>query len=96
VKGGSDTIIYSNNTSPVKNLPPISIGNKKMGLFVKVNPPFLTTDNRQDAYMQFRLIDANNNQTIQHVTYEITVTKGTTQSSSANQKHFCLKCYLLI
>jgi hypothetical protein len=96
VKGGSDIIIYSNNTSPVKNLPPISIGNKKMGLFVKVNPPLLTTDNRQDAYMQFRLFDANNNMTIQHVTYEITVTKGMTQSSSANQKHFCLKCYLLI
>ena len=51
-----------------------------------MNPPFLTTDNRQDAYMQFRLFDANNNQTIQHVTYEITVTKGTTQLSSANQK----------
>jgi hypothetical protein len=25
----------------------------------------LTTDNRQDAYMQFRLFDANNNKTIQ-------------------------------
>ena len=40
--------------------------------------------------MQFRLFDANNNKTIQHVTYEITVTKGTTasssSSSSANQK----------
>jgi hypothetical protein len=69
-----------------ENLPPASVGNRQASLFVKVNPPFLTTDNRQDAYMQFRLFDANNNQTIQHVTYEITVTKGTTQSSSANQK----------
>lgn len=67
-----------------ENLPPASVGNRQASLFVKVNPPFLTTDNRQDAYMQFRLFDANNNQTIQHVTYEITVTKGTT--SSANQK----------
>ena len=60
-----------------ENLPPASVGNRQASLFVKVNPPFLTTDNRQDAYMQFRLFDANNNQTIQHVTYEITVTKGT-------------------
>ena len=69
-----------------ENLPPASVGNRQASLFVKVNPPFLTTDNRQDAYMQFRLFDANNNQTIQHVTYEITVTKGTSLSSSANQK----------
>lgn len=71
-----------------ENLPPASVGNRQASLFVKVNPPFLTTDNRQDAYMQFRLFDANNNQTIQHVTYEITVAKGTTSSSSssANQK----------
>src|ERR671923_2424437 len=67
-----------------ENLPPASVGNRKASLFVKVNPPILTTDNRQDAYMQFRLFDANNNQTIQHVTYEITVTKGT--SSSSNEK----------
>src|SRR6187200_2434234 len=68
-----------------ENLPPASVGNRQASLFVKVNPPFLTTDNRQDAYMQFRLFDSNNNQTIQHVTYEITVTRGTT-TSSVNQK----------
>jgi hypothetical protein len=68
-------------------LPPASVGNRKASLFVKVNPPILTTDNRQDAYMQFRLFDANNNKTIQHVTYEITVTRGATEtSSSINQK----------
>jgi hypothetical protein len=55
-----------------------------INLFTKVKPPILTTGNRQDAYMQFRLFDANNNKTIQHVTYEITVIKGTT--SSSNQK----------
>jgi hypothetical protein len=71
-----------------ENLPPASVGNRKASLFVKVNPPILTTDNRQDAYMQFRLFDANNNQTIQHVTYEITVNKGTllSFSSSSGQK----------
>src|SRR5919199_4345101 len=65
-----------------ENLPPASVGNRKASLFVKVNPPILTTDNRQDAYMQFRLFDANNNKTIQHVTYEITVNKGVLLSSS--------------
>jgi hypothetical protein len=69
-----------------ENLPPASVGNRKASLFIKVNPPILTTDNRQDAYMQFRLFDANNNQTIQHVTYQITVTRGATESSSINQK----------
>src|ERR687885_796545 len=67
-----------------ENLPPASVGNRKASLFVKVNPPILTTDNRQDAYMQFRLFDANNNKTIQHVTYEITVNKGTLLSSSSS------------
>ena len=68
-----------------ENLPPATVGNRQASLFVKVNPPILTTDNRQNAYMQFRLFDANNNQTIQHVTYEITVTRGTS-SSSSNEK----------
>jgi hypothetical protein len=67
-----------------ENLPPASVGNRKASLFVKVNPPILTTDSRQDAYMQFRLFDANNNQTIQHVTYEITVNKGTLLSLSSS------------
>jgi hypothetical protein len=74
-----------------ENLPPASVGNRKASLFVKVNPPILTTDNRQDAYMQFRLFDANNNKTIEHVTYEITVNKGTTSTSaSINQKPLLL------
>src|SRR5919197_1430307 len=75
-----------------ENLPPASVGNRKMSLFVKVSPPILTTDNRQNAYMQFRLFDANNNQTVQHVTYQITVTRGTTAtpSSSINQKPLLL------
>ena len=73
-----------------ENLPPASVGNRKASLFVKVNPPILTSDNRQDAYMQFRLFDANNNKTIQHVTYQITVTRGATESSSINQKPLLL------
>src|ERR671931_1905665 len=71
-----------------ENLPPASVGNRQASLFVKVNPPILTTDNRQDAFMQFRLFDEKNNRTIQHVTYEITITKGinATSSSSTQQQ----------
>src|SRR5919201_5435396 len=65
-----------------ENLPPATVGNRHASLFVKVNPPILTTAAKQDTYMQFRLFDANNNQTIQHVTYDITVTRGATSSSS--------------
>jgi len=68
-----------------ENLPPATVGNRKASLFVKVSPPILTTENRQNAYMQFRLFDANNNQTIQHVTYEISVTRGTSSSSSSDK-----------
>jgi hypothetical protein len=64
-----------------ENLPPASIGNRQASLYLKVNPPVLTTGAAQNAYMQFRLFDANNNQTIQHVTYEITVTRGTSAST---------------
>src|SRR5690242_20257573 len=53
-----------------ENLPPATVGSRKASLFVKVNPPILTTDNKQSAYLQLRLFDANNNQTIQHVTYQ--------------------------
>jgi hypothetical protein len=63
-----------------ENLPPASVGNRDASLFVKVNPPILTSSNVQDAYMQFRLFDANNNQTIQHVTYHITITKASAGS----------------
>ena len=69
-----------------ENLPPATVGNRHASLFVKVNPPILTTAAKQDTYMQFRLFDANNNQTIQHVTYDITVTRGATSSSSSDQK----------
>jgi hypothetical protein len=40
----------------------------------------MTTSVSHNAYMQFRLFDVNNNQTIQDVTYVITVTRGTASS----------------
>lgn len=63
-----------------ENLPPATVGNRKASLFVKVSPPILTTDTRGNTYIQLRLFDANTNETVQHVTYDITVTKGTSQA----------------
>ncbi len=60
-----------------ENLPPVSVGNRQMSLYLKVNPPILAPAAAHSAYMQFRLFNAVNNDTIQHVTYEITVTRGT-------------------
>jgi hypothetical protein len=60
-----------------ESLPPSRIGNRELSLFVKINPSILTAENAKDAYVQFRLFDTANNMTIQHVTYEITVTRGT-------------------
>ena len=64
-----------------ENLPPATIGNRDASLFVQVNPPVLTSATLQDTFMQFRLFDANNNQTIQHVTYHIAVTKASAAGS---------------
>ena len=69
-----------------ENLPPATVGNRQASLFVKVSPPILvsTSTNKQDTYMQFRLFDANNNQTIQHVTYDISVFRGASGSSASS------------
>ncbi|MGB8933935.1 MAG: hypothetical protein WCC17_02365, partial [Candidatus Nitrosopolaris sp.] len=72
----------------VENLPPVSVGNRQLSLYLKVNPPILTTAASHGAYMQFKLFDASNNQTIQDVTYLITVTRGT--GSSTIQKALLL------
>jgi hypothetical protein len=60
-----------------ENLPPAKIGDRQASLFVKINPPILTSDTKQDAYMQFRLFDQKNNETIKFTTFIISVTKGT-------------------
>jgi hypothetical protein len=60
-----------------ENLPPATFGNRQASLFVKINPPILTTESKQDAYLQFRLFDAKSNETIKFPTLLIAVTKGT-------------------
>ena len=68
-----------------ENLPPATVGNRKASLFVKVSPPILTTDTKGNTCLQMRLFNANTNETIQHVTYDITVTKGTSQAGSGTK-----------
>ncbi len=59
-----------------ENLPPASIGDRQASLFIKISPPILTSETVQDTFLQLRLFDANNNQTIQHTSYFITVRKS--------------------
>jgi len=59
-----------------ENLPPASIGDRQASLFIKISPPILTSETIQDTFLQLRLFDANNNQTIQHTSFFITVTKN--------------------
>lgn len=53
-----------------------SLKGRNAELLVKVNPPILTDASRNDAYMLFRLYDANTNETIKFTTFIITVEKG--------------------
>lgn len=59
-----------------ENLPPATVGDRKASLFVKISPPILTNETKQNAFLQFRLFDARNNQTIKVVTYEIAIRKA--------------------
>lgn len=53
-----------------------SIGNRKMAMFIKINPPIITSENLQDRYLQLRFFDATTNQSINNVTFFLNVTKG--------------------
>ncbi len=59
-----------------ENLPPASLGDRQGSLFVKISPPIYTTESKGNAFMQFRLFDAKTNETVQHVTYDIALSKG--------------------
>lgn len=64
-----------------ENLPPATFGNRQAALFVKINPPILTSDTQQDTYLQFRLFDVRNNETIKFPTYNIEIRKGVGENS---------------
>ena len=53
-----------------------TLSGRNAELLVKVNLPVLTDATREDAYMLFRLYDANNNQTVKYTTLFISVEKG--------------------
>jgi hypothetical protein len=65
-----------------ENLPPATVGDRKASLFVKISPPVLTTESQGNAFLQFRLFDGRNNQTIKFVTYEISIRKANTPPDS--------------
>jgi hypothetical protein len=65
-----------------ENLPPATVGDRKASLFVKISPPVLTTESQENAFLQFRLFDERNNQTIKFVTYEISIRKANTPPDS--------------
>jgi hypothetical protein len=60
----------------MENLPPATLGDRKAGLFIQVNPPILTVESVKNAFVYLRFYDANTNQTIKHVSYFIKIEKS--------------------
>ena len=55
-----------------------SVGEKKVGLFLKMTPPVITTETLkkgQKPTIEFRVFNVNNNGTYFHVTYQIIIQK---------------------
>ncbi len=53
-----------------------SLGDRNAEMLVQVNPPILTDQTQDEAYILFRLYDANTNQTIPYTTFFVSVEKG--------------------
>ena len=56
-----------------------SVGERKVGLFIKMTPPIITTETLkkgQKPTIEFRVFNSNNNGTYFHVTYQILMQKG--------------------
>jgi hypothetical protein len=58
-----------------ENLPPVSVGDREASLFTRINPPILTSDTKENPFVELRLIDAKTDETIKFVSYFITVEK---------------------
>ena len=56
---------------------PASIGDREASLFIQINPPILTSETQEDAYLEMRLYDARTGETIRFTTFIIEVTHGT-------------------
>ena len=60
----------------MENLPPASVGNKKIQVFIKLTPPIITSNINQDKTIFLRIFDANTNETVQKYSLWIEITKG--------------------
>jgi hypothetical protein len=60
---------------------PASIGDREAKLFVRINPPILTSQTQEDAFLQLRLYDARNNETIKFTTFIIEISRITTSGA---------------
>jgi hypothetical protein len=53
-----------------------SIGHRKIVMYIKINPPIITSQTMDDRYVYLRFFDANTNQSINNVSFFMNVTKG--------------------
>ncbi len=59
----------------MENLPPASVGNREVQLFIKLNPTILYSGSGVQPTIFFRWFDANTNETLQHISFFLTITK---------------------
>jgi predicted secreted protein with PEFG-CTERM motif len=60
----------------MENLPPATVGNKKIQVFIQLTPPVITSNTNQDKTIFLRIFDANTNATVQKYSLWIEITKG--------------------
>ena len=59
-----------------ENLSPTDIKGKKVSLFIKMDPPIITSEKLQNRYLMLRWYDANTNQTLTHTTFFLGLMKN--------------------
>ena len=59
----------------MENLPPATVGNRQVQLFIKLNPTILFPNSGVEPTVFFRWFDANTNQTLTHISFFLTITK---------------------
>ena len=64
------------NNTIFQEHPPITVGDRQASLYTKVSPAILTSDKKQNALFQLRLVDVKTSENISNVNYFITITKG--------------------
>src|SRR5437899_12996855 len=58
-----------------ENLPPASVGNRNVQLFIKLSPSIITSDTSQPRQIDMRLCDANTNERILQDSFFIPIKK---------------------